>query len=139
VKYLNRGCHPEELRGLSLQECAAIQTFRPGFVWAGSQNRRYKQLGNAVPRRQEYRGSSLARKCRCNRGDWRPLPIKTMVPPNQLDNSLEALSNLLYQIRRSLDDPAKATTYLDFADRVLIDIAAKHSFRRAGSPDADNL
>jgi hypothetical protein len=35
---------------------------------------------------------------------------------HQLDNSLEALSNLLYLIRRSLDDPAKATTYLDIAE-----------------------
>jgi hypothetical protein len=56
----------------------------------------------------------------------------------QLDNSLETLSNVLYLLRRSPDDPAKAATYLDFADKVLIDIAAKQSFRRAGAPDADN-
>jgi phosphoglycerate-specific signal transduction histidine kinase len=64
---------------------------------------------------------------------------RTMAVAHQLDNSLEALSNLLYLLRRSLDDPAKATTYLDLADRVLIDIAAKHSLRRDGPPDADNL
>jgi hypothetical protein len=57
----------------------------------------------------------------------------------QLDNALEALSNLLYLVRLSLDDPAKAKSYLDFADRVLMDIAGSHSFRRAGSPDAANL
>lgn len=56
----------------------------------------------------------------------------------QLDNSLETLSNVLYLLRRSLYDPAKAATYLDFADRVLVDNAAKQSFRRARSPDADN-
>jgi DNA (cytosine-5)-methyltransferase 1 len=42
-------CHPDELRGLSVEECAAIQTFPPGFCFAGSRNQRYKQLGNAVP------------------------------------------------------------------------------------------
>jgi DNA (cytosine-5)-methyltransferase 1 len=42
-------CHPDELRGLSVEECAAIQTFPPGFCLAGSRNQRYKQLGNAVP------------------------------------------------------------------------------------------
>jgi hypothetical protein len=47
-----------------------------------------------------------------------------MGAPDQLDNSLEALSNLFYLLRRSLDDPAKATRYLDLADKVLIDIAA---------------
>jgi hypothetical protein len=62
-----------------------------------------------------------------------------MPAPDQLDNPLEALSNLLYLLRRSLDDPDKATTYLDLADKVLIDIAAKHSFHRSEPPDADNL
>jgi hypothetical protein len=38
--------------------------------------------------------------------------------------SLEALGNLLYLIRRSLDDPAKAKAYLDVANKVLADIAA---------------
>jgi site-specific DNA-cytosine methylase len=42
-------CHPDELRGLSVEECAAIQTFPPGFCFAGSRNQRYRQTGNAVP------------------------------------------------------------------------------------------
>jgi site-specific DNA-cytosine methylase len=41
-------CHPDELRGLSVEECAAIQTFPPGFCFVGSRNQRYKQIGNAV-------------------------------------------------------------------------------------------
>jgi hypothetical protein len=40
---------------------------------------------------------------------------------------------LLYLLRRPLDDPAKAADDLDFADKVLIDIAAKQSFR-SGRP-----
>jgi hypothetical protein len=59
-----------------------------------------------------------------------------MVAPDQLDNSLEALTNLLYLIRRSFDDQAEANPHCD-VDKMPIDIAAKHSFRR--SPDADNL
>lgn len=42
-------CHPDELRGLSVEECAAIQTFPAGFVLVGSRRQKYKQLGNAVP------------------------------------------------------------------------------------------
>jgi site-specific DNA-cytosine methylase len=45
----NPHCHPDELRGLSVEACAAIQTFPPGFCLTGSRNQRYKQLGNAVP------------------------------------------------------------------------------------------
>jgi DNA (cytosine-5)-methyltransferase 1 len=41
--------HPDELRCLSVQECAATQTFPPEFCFAGSRNQRYKQIGNAVP------------------------------------------------------------------------------------------
>jgi hypothetical protein len=57
-----------------------------------------------------------------------------MAAPDQLDNSLEALSNLLYLIRHSLDDSAKAATYLDVADRVLIDIAASTHSAGPGRP-----
>jgi DNA (cytosine-5)-methyltransferase 1 len=42
-------CHPDCLRGLSVEECAAIQTFPPDFCFAGSRGQKYKQLGNAVP------------------------------------------------------------------------------------------
>jgi DNA (cytosine-5)-methyltransferase 1 len=42
-------CHPDELRCLSVQEFAAIQTFPDGFVLAGSRRQKYQQLGNAVP------------------------------------------------------------------------------------------
>jgi DNA (cytosine-5)-methyltransferase 1 len=42
-------CHPDELRALSVDECAAIQTFPPGFCLVGSRGQKYQQLGNAVP------------------------------------------------------------------------------------------
>jgi hypothetical protein len=45
------------------------------------------------------------------------VPLGTMAVAHQLDSSLEALTNLFYLIRRSLDDPARAGTYLDLADR----------------------
>jgi hypothetical protein len=50
----------------------------------------------------------------------------TMAAANQRDTSPEAFSNLLYLIRRSVDDPARAKAYLDVADQVLI-----VSFRQA--------
>jgi hypothetical protein len=47
-----------------------------------------------------------------------------MAPKPIENNSLKALSNLLYLLRRSLDEPARAEAYLDVADKVLTDIAA---------------
>ncbi len=42
-------CHPEELRPLSIEEYAAIQTFPPNYTLAGNLADQYRQLGNAVP------------------------------------------------------------------------------------------
>jgi len=38
-----------EYRRLSVRECARIQTFSDDFVFCGSLNSKYKQIGNAVP------------------------------------------------------------------------------------------
>ncbi len=40
---------PSSLRRISVQEAAAIQTFPRDMPWHGSQNSRYRQIGNAVP------------------------------------------------------------------------------------------
>jgi len=42
-------CHPVELRPLSVREYARIQTFPDEWIFTGSVNARYKQIGNAVP------------------------------------------------------------------------------------------
>ena len=42
-------CHPAEVRPLTVEEYAAIQTFPAGFELAGSTASKYRQLGNAVP------------------------------------------------------------------------------------------
>jgi DNA (cytosine-5)-methyltransferase 1 len=42
-------CHPEELRPLSVEEYAAIQTYPTWFSLEGGLSDKYKQLGNAVP------------------------------------------------------------------------------------------
>ncbi len=42
-------CHPEELRPLSVKECAWIQTFPVHWVFYGSTASKYRQIGNAVP------------------------------------------------------------------------------------------
>jgi DNA (cytosine-5)-methyltransferase 1 len=42
-------CHPSQLRPLSVQEYAALQTFPRDFAFAGRIQDKYKQIGNAVP------------------------------------------------------------------------------------------
>jgi DNA (cytosine-5)-methyltransferase 1 len=42
-------CHPDDLRPLSIEEYAAIQTFPPDHVFAGNLDDQYRQIGNAVP------------------------------------------------------------------------------------------
>jgi DNA (cytosine-5)-methyltransferase 1 len=41
--------HPEELRCLSVSECAAAQSFPSGIEFAGGVRSQYQQVGNAVP------------------------------------------------------------------------------------------
>jgi DNA (cytosine-5)-methyltransferase 1 len=42
-------CHPEAIRPLSVRECARLQGFPDDWVFQGSMNRQYLQVGNAVP------------------------------------------------------------------------------------------
>lgn len=42
-------CHPEETRPLNIREYARIQTFPDDWIFDGSVNAQYKQIGNAVP------------------------------------------------------------------------------------------
>jgi DNA (cytosine-5)-methyltransferase 1 len=42
-------CHPTELRPLSVEEYAAIQTFPVNYIFAGNIDDQYRQIGNAVP------------------------------------------------------------------------------------------
>lgn len=41
--------HVNKLRRLSVRECAILQTFPDNFIFTGSLNRMYTQVGNAVP------------------------------------------------------------------------------------------
>ena len=42
-------CHPEEVRALTLRECALVQEFPEDWEFAGTPAEQYKQVGNAVP------------------------------------------------------------------------------------------
>jgi hypothetical protein len=54
---------------------------------------------------------------------------------HQLDNSLEALTNLLYLIRRTLDDHARAEAYLDVAGKGVGRPRGEAAHRSPGSVD----
>jgi DNA (cytosine-5)-methyltransferase 1 len=47
--YNGRFAHPEQDRGISLREAAALQTFRDNYVFYGSYFNIAQQIGNAVP------------------------------------------------------------------------------------------
>jgi DNA (cytosine-5)-methyltransferase 1 len=42
-------CHPQELRPLSVEEYAVLQTFPRDYAFAGNLDDQYRQIGNAVP------------------------------------------------------------------------------------------
>lgn len=42
-------CHPEELRPISVRECARVQTFPDNWSFVGTTSSKYRQIGNAVP------------------------------------------------------------------------------------------
>jgi DNA (cytosine-5)-methyltransferase 1 len=42
-------CHPDETRPFQVREYARIQTFPDDWIFEGSVNQQYKQIGNAVP------------------------------------------------------------------------------------------
>lgn len=44
-----RFSHPEQHRGLSVREAARLQGFPDGFQFEGTLDRRFRQIGNAVP------------------------------------------------------------------------------------------
>jgi DNA (cytosine-5)-methyltransferase 1 len=44
-------CHPEEVRALSIRECALIQEFPCDWEFVGTVQQQYAQVGNAVPTR----------------------------------------------------------------------------------------
>jgi hypothetical protein len=80
----------------------------------------------AWPSRQDLLESAPAPNSRWREMAWQPLRQETSyrrMAPEPIDNSLEALTNLLYLIRRTLNDPARAEAYLDVVDKVLADIA----------------
>jgi DNA (cytosine-5)-methyltransferase 1 len=53
---------PPRLRRLTLEECAAIQTFPCDYQWVGRLSSQFKQIGNAVPPRLAYHVAIAVRK-----------------------------------------------------------------------------
>jgi DNA (cytosine-5)-methyltransferase 1 len=53
---------PKRLRRLTLEECAAIQTFPADVEWAGRLSSQFKQIGNAVPPQLAFHVASALRE-----------------------------------------------------------------------------
>jgi len=56
-------CHPDEVRVLSVAECAAIQEFPADWVFCGRIPQQYEQVGNAVPVRLGEVGGEVIAAC----------------------------------------------------------------------------
>lgn len=41
--------HPTQMRALSIREAARLQSFRDSYIFKGSKDKQYQQIGNAVP------------------------------------------------------------------------------------------
>jgi hypothetical protein len=90
-----------------------------------------RQAGNDLLGRHHLAGVAGRSRIATALVGWWPILSRIMAAPDRLDNSLDA--SLIYLFRRSLDDPAKATHYLDAADKVLVDIAGKRPLTSARS------
>jgi DNA (cytosine-5)-methyltransferase 1 len=55
-------CHPDEVRALTVKECAAIQEFPAEWEFWGKPQEQYAQVGNAVPVRLGMVAGDLIRK-----------------------------------------------------------------------------
>lgn len=69
-------CHPTELRPLSIQEYARVQTFPDSYKFIGSVTDIYKQIGNAVPVEFAYRIGKHLMELKYNE-KYNPKIIKT--------------------------------------------------------------
>jgi len=71
-------CHPEEIRALTLRECASIQGFPHAWEFCGTTSEQYTQVGNAVPiRLGEVAGELIARELeRLRARNWQPFSAR---------------------------------------------------------------
>ena len=84
-------CHPLETRPLTVREYARIQTFPDNWLFAGTMNDRYKQIGNAVPVNLAWAvGRSLIRLLN---------DIQTVYPTQTCDCS-DAVEQIIEQSRK---------------------------------------
>lgn len=70
-------CHPDEVRVLSVGECARVQEFPTGWEFRGSPLEQYTQVGNAVPSRLgQVAGDVIAKHLReADEGTGDDLPL----------------------------------------------------------------
>ncbi len=88
-------CHPTETRALTLRECARVQEFPDDWVFSGTTQQQYTQVGNAVPVRLgkvcgELVAQVLAalyksglKKTECNHPPYRIVYVKSHIRTRQ--------------------------------------------------------
>jgi DNA (cytosine-5)-methyltransferase 1 len=67
-------CHPDEIRVLSVGECARVQEFPDGWTFVGTPAQQMKQVGNAVPARLGQVAGEVIQKVAIAAADTRELP-----------------------------------------------------------------
>lgn len=72
-------CHPEEVRALTLRECALVQEFPEDWEFVGTPQEQYTQVGNAVPVRLGHvAGATLAAQMdTLAKAQWRSLAAQS--------------------------------------------------------------
>lgn len=73
-------CHPSETRPLNVREYARIQSFPDDWVFSGSVNAQYKQIGNAVPVNMAYHLGRCVLAMVHNQPDPRTMEVFTQMP-----------------------------------------------------------
>ena len=91
-------CHPEELRPLTVRECARLQQFPDNWSFSGGLPQQYIQLGNAVPLGL---GSALGRALR------KAMRAKKRMPLGQIRCENTGLLERLRKRPRTILNPAR--------------------------------
>jgi DNA (cytosine-5)-methyltransferase 1 len=83
---------PHPLRRITVEEAAALQSFPEGWVWKGSRNAQFRQIGNAVPPRlARYVALSVGHALQGRQALVEDLPPASL-PPRRISTSPRSIA-----------------------------------------------